>query len=353
MTKKIILTGGGTAGHVTPNIALIKPLEEAGWEVNYIGSKNGIEKTLIEPMNLPYYSVSTGKLRRYFSWQNFIDPFKLLFGVLKSTYLCYRLKPRVVFSKGGFVSLPVVIGAWLNRIPVILHESDFTPGLANRLSMPFAKKICLSFDETQKYVKQKNKIIVTGTPIRPALLQGDKQKGLAFTKLNSNKPVILIICGSLGSKKINQTVRQDLPDLLQKYNIVHLCGKNNIDPALEGENYKQYDYLNDNLADVFACSDLVISRAGANSLSELLALKKLHLLIPLSKKASRGDQIHNAKHFESIGLSHLLLEEDLNARNLSRAINKTFSEKNETEKALDAHSRKDSVSLITELINTI
>ena len=280
--KTIILTGGGSAGHVTPNIALISKLQENNWSIHYIGTEHGIEKKLISPLNFPYHVIPSGKLRRYFSWQNFIDPFKVLAGVAKSIALCLKIKPCVIFSKGGFVSLPVVIAGYLTRTPVILHESDLTPGLANKLSFPFAKKILLTFDETKKYFKNKNKLVVTGTPIRPQLFLGNKQKGLAFAGLDNTKPVILIICGSLGSKLINETVRHILPELLTHYSVIHICGKGQINADLMKEkNYKQFEYVHDELADVFACADLVISRSGANSLSELLALRKVAILIPL------------------------------------------------------------------------
>lgn len=354
MSKKIILTGGGSAGHVTPNLALIEKLKAAQWDIHYIGTANGIEKQLIAPTGITYHTISTGKLRRYFSWQNFIDPFKLIYGVIKSTYFCLTIKPHIIFSKGGFVSLPVVIAGWLTRTPVLLHESDATPGLANKLSFPFAKKIFLTFADTARFFKDKNKLIISGTPIREQLFTGDKNKGLAFTQLSGDKPIILIMCGSLGSVLINKAIRETLPELLKQFSIIHLCGKNNIDPALKDEkDYRQYEYINKELADIFACSDLVISRSGANSLYELLALKKLAILIPLSKKASRGDQIDNAKFAAKHNLSLVLQEEELSKENLLQKINDAFTKQTEFKTALDAFKMQDSLTIIMQEINQL
>ncbi len=352
--KTIILTGGGSAGHVTPNIALISKLQENNWSVHYIGTAHGIEKQLISPLNVPYHIIPSGKLRRYFSWQNFIDPFKVLAGVIKSVAWCFRIKPAVIFSKGGFVSLPVVIAGYLTRTPVILHESDLTPALANKLRFPFAKKILLTFDETQKYFKDKNKLMVTGTPIRSQLFLGDKQKGLVFAGLDGIKPVILIICGSLGSKLINETVRAILPSLLNDYSVIHICGKDQVNADLMKEkNYQQFEYIHDELADVFACADIVISRSGANSLSELLALKKLAVLIPLSKKASRGDQIDNARFAKEKGLAVVLKEEELSDKTLLEKINEVTSNKKALQDALFSFSMKKSLDLIYQELNNL
>lgn len=350
--SKILFTGGGSAGHVTPNIAIIDALKAQNCDIAYIGSHNGIEKKLINNISIPYYAISTGKLRRYFSWQNFIDPFKLVLGIIKSTWLCRRLKPQLVFSKGGFVSLPVVIGAWLNRIPVILHESDLTPGLANKLCAPFAKKICLTFEETKKYMKNKDKLIVTGTPIRAELFSGDKSRGLNFTQLSTDKQIILVICGSLGSKKINEALRNALPDLLKHYAVIHVCGKGNL-VETDYMSYKQFEYLTDQYADVLACADMVVSRSGANSLYELLAIKKPHLLIPLSKAASRGDQIVNAKHFSARGLSRVLFEEELNADTLTKSINQLNDDLKQLQEKLNAFNANNATQPIVKLISTI
>ncbi|BBB14687.1 UDP-N-acetylglucosamine--N-acetylmuramyl-(pentapeptide) pyrophosphoryl-undecaprenol N-acetylglucosamine transferase [Candidatus Rickettsiella viridis] len=319
--KSILFTGGGSAGHVTPSFSLIQMLKNKGATIFYVGSKEGIERSLVAALNIPYYAVTTGKLRRYWSWQNFLTPFQLVFGVMQSFLLCRRLKPNIIFSKGGFVALPVVIAAWLNRIPVVIHESDLTPGLANRLSFPFAKFICVTFPVSAKYFKNKDKILVTGVPIRESLYQGDRNKGLRFCGFNEEKPVLLIMAGGLGSVDINNMVRRLLVPLTSKFQVIHLCGKGKLDDHFSNiPDYKQFEYLHEELADVLASADLVISRAGATSIYELIALKKPHILLPLSKQASRGDQIKNADYFAQQGLSTVLYAEAFSDEKFLRAI---------------------------------
>ena len=318
--KRIVLTGGGTAGHVTPNIALLPKLYDLGYDVHYIGSYNGIEKTLIESCQVPYYGISSGKLRRYFDLKNFSDPFKVLKGFSEAYKLLKKLKPDVVFSKGGFVSVPVVIAAGRLHIPVVIHESDMTPGLANKLSIPSASKVCCNFPETMDHLP-KGKAVLSGSPIRQELLSGDRNKALKFTGLTGEKPVLLIIGGSLGSVVVNEAVRSILPKLLKKFEIIHLCGKGKLDQTLTAMNgYVQYEYISEELKDLFALSDIVISRAGANSICEFLALRKPALLIPLSAAASRGDQILNAHSFEKQGFAAVLEEEQLNGESLEEAL---------------------------------
>lgn len=278
--KKIVLTGGGTAGHVTPNIALIPYLKKEGYDVYYIGSNGGMEEELIKKCGIPYYGVSSGKLRRYFDKKNFSDIFKVLKGILQSKHIIKKIKPDVVFSKGGFVAVPVVVGAALNKVNVVCHESDITPGLANKLAMPFAKAVCTTFPEAVKHIKD-NKGIHTGTPIRDMLFKGSKEKGFEMCGFSGNKPVILIMGGSQGSVKVNNSVRELLGKLLPKYDIVHLCGKGNLDENLNNkEGYKQFEYVSDELPNLFAMADMVISRAGSNAICEFLALHKPMLLIP-------------------------------------------------------------------------
>lgn len=318
---KILFTGGGSAGHVTPSLPLIQSFKNKNAIIFYIGSKQGIENTLIRPLAIPYYSITTGKLRRYWCWQNFLMPFQLIFGITQSFLICRRLKPNVVFSKGGFVALPVVIGAWLNRIPVVIHESDLTPGLTNRLSFPFAKRIFVTFPVTEKYFKNSTKVLVTGMPIREALVRGERIKGLQFCGFNETKPVLLVMAGGLGSIEINDTMRRLLPSLLEKFQIIHLCGKGKIDSHFEKFSaYRQFEYIQEELGDVLACADLVISRAGATSIYELLALRKPHILLPLSKKASRGDQIENAEYFSEQYLSTVLYPEEFSDAKLLQTI---------------------------------
>lgn len=326
--RKIVFTGGGTAGHVTPNLAIYELLKEEGWEASYIGSKNGIEHSMISAIGLPYYAVHSGKLRRYFSWKNFIDPFKVLVGVIQSYCILRKIKPCVIFSKGGFVALPVVIGAYLNRVPIIAHESDLTPGLANRLCFPFVDKICVTFSEAKKHFKQQSKIEVTGTPIRAELFHGSQKKGLQLSGLTEEKPILLIVGGSLGSDGLNRLIRDNITTLLNKYQLIHLCGKGKIaKELLQQPSYYQLEYANDELPHFLAASDLVVSRSGSNALHEILALAKPHILIPLSRKVSRGDQIHNAKYYEKLGISTVLDDDLLSADQLLNAVETVLSKK--------------------------
>ena len=308
--KHIVLTGGGTAGHVTPNIAMIPRLKELGYQISYIGSYEGIEKKLIEELGIPYYGISSGKLRRYFDVKNFTDPFKVLKGFFEAKKLMKQLKPDVVFSKGGFVTVPVVIASSRKKIPTFIHESDMTPGLANKLSIPFATKVCCNFPETVEHLP-KEKAVLTGTPIRQELLSGNPERARKFTGFSSDKPVIMIIGGSLGAAAVNDAVRAILPQLLEDFQVVHLCGKGKLDDSLNNtKGYVQYEYIKKELADLFALADIVISRAGANAICELSALNKPNLLIPLSARASRGDQILNAHSFERLGYKREVLEEE-------------------------------------------
>ena len=348
--KRIVLTGGGTAGHVTPNIALLPALKELGYDIHYIGSYNGIEKELIEQFKIPYHGISSGKLRRYFSLQNFSDPFRVLKGFGEVKRLLKALKPDVIFSKGGFVSVPVVIAGKQCRIPTIIHESDMTPGLANKLAIPSATKVCCNFPETLNHLP-KEKAVLTGSPIRQELLSGDRDAALKFCKLTSDKPVILVIGGSLGSVAVNNAVRSILPELLKEYQVVHLCGKGKIDESLNNtEGYVQFEYIKQELRDLLALADMVISRAGANSICELLALHKPNLLIPLSAKASRGDQILNARSFERQGFSMVLEEEDLNDSILLDTIQKLYEKKDAYIESMKRSSQQDSIKTILELI---
>jgi len=347
---KIIMTGGGSAGHVTPNLALIPGLEHFGYEVQYIGTENGIERKIICDENIKYNIISSGKLRRYFDLKNFSDPFKVLKGVFEALKIIRKEKPNVVFSKGGFVSVPVVIGAYLNRVPVIIHESDITPGLANKISIPFASKVCVTFPESLKHIKG-NKAVLTGTPIRGELFKGSKIKGKLICGFGEEKPVLMIIGGSLGSKIINDTVREMLDRLLSKYNIIHICGKGNIDNNLLAiKGYKQFDYVKDELTHLMAAADVFISRAGANVIFELLALKKPSVLIPLSAKASRGDQILNAESFRKSGFSVVIQEEELNPNVLYDKLNYVFDNKNQFMEKINKSSSNNGVENVLKVI---
>lgn len=348
--KRIVLTGGGTAGHVTPCIALLPELQREGFNIHYIGSYNGMEKRLIEEYHIPYYGISSGKLRRYFDPKNFTDPFNVVKGYFEAKKLMKKLKPDVVFSKGGFVTVPVVLAAKKVGIPVIIHESDMTPGLANKIALPRATKVCANFPETLNLLPPE-KAVLTGTPIRQELFAGNKLKGLDFCGFTVNKPVLLVIGGSSGSMVINEVIRGMLPTLLRDYQVIHLCGKDNLDPKLtKTAGYVQYEYIKKELTDLFAAADLVISRAGANAICELLALRKPNILIPLSLKSSRGDQILNAESFEKQGYSYLLREEDLSVSSLLDAIGKVMAEKPTYIEAMNKSKLNNSIETILGLI---
>lgn len=320
LKKKIVLTGGGSAGHVMVNLALIPRLMERGWQITYIGSTNGIEKELLsEIKGVKYYGISTGKLRRYFDWKNFKDPFKVLKGVFQATQIIRNEKPNLVFSKGGFVSVPVIIGSKLNGIPSIIHESDISPGLANKISIPFASKVCITFPETKQHLPSAKTEFI-GAIVRDELKQGDATRGYHFTDLTKTKPVILVMGGSLGAKKINEVIRNNLKELLHHYHIVHLCGKGHIDDTIKQFGYKQYEYVNKELSDILAMAHLIISRAGANAIHEFLELKKPMILIPLTRQASRGDQILNAESFKKSGYCEVIEEEKLTSETLMATI---------------------------------
>ena len=351
---KIIMTGGGTAGHVTPNLSLMPKLKENDFEIKYIGSNDGIEKEIITKNNIPFYGISSGKLRRYFSMQNFTDPFKVLKGIGQSLQILSKEKPDVIFSKGGFVAVPVVIAASMKKIPVVAHESDMTPGLANKLSAPFCDKLCVTFRESLKYIKG-DKGILTGSPIREDILKGNKSEGLKICNFEGRKEVLFIMGGSLGSQLINNEIRKNLKRLLKDFDIIHICGKGNIDKNLTNQKgYKQFEYVSEELPHLMKCADYIISRAGANSIFEFLALKKPTLLIPLSKKASRGDQILNSRSFEKEGYSLVIEEEELQGDALYNKILELKEKKDELVSCMNKSESTNAVdSIVKILLNSI
>ena len=350
--KKIVLTGGGTAGHVTPNLALIPRLKADGWEIHYIGAANSAEETLITQVEgVSFHTVSVGKLRRYFDPKNFSDPFRVVNGVRQATGIIRRLKPNVVFSKGGFVSVPVVYGAKLNGVPVISHESDMTPGLANKLCLPFTKVQCCTFPEAVKYTRGKG--VHTGSPIRPEILNGSKEGGIRRFGLNHSRPVLMVMGGSSGAQAINQVVWQCLPKLTENFQVLHLCGRGNLSPVLEGtDNYTQVEYLNEDqeMADAYACADILVSRAGSNSLCEILAVRKPALLIPYPKGASRGDQILNAESFRAQGFSHVLQQEDMTPETLVRGIEQLYHDRGALYEAMATEPTANGIDNVLEQI---
>ncbi len=348
--KKIVLTGGGTAGHVTPNIALIPKLKEAGYDISYIGSYEGIEKKLIEEFDIPYYGISTGKFRRYFDPKNFTDPFRVLKGFTQSKKLLKQIAPDVIFSKGGFVSVPVIRAAAALKIPCIIHESDLTPGLANKLCIPVAKKICCNFPETLKYLPAE-KAVLTGSPIREELLHGDREAAYKLTGFNKGMPVIMVMGGSQGASAINRVVREALPRLLNDFQIIHICGKEKMDNLLlTTPGYAQFEYVRTELKDLFAITDLVISRAGANAICELLALRIPNILVPLPLEISRGDQLLNAQSFEDQGYSVVIKEESLDEDSLVENVQQLYFNR---ERYIETMSRSHQYNSVDTIVNMI
>jgi UDP-N-acetylglucosamine--N-acetylmuramyl-(pentapeptide) pyrophosphoryl-undecaprenol N-acetylglucosamine transferase len=348
---RILFTGGGTAGHVTPNIALIEALSVDGWDCQYVGSRAGIERALISPLSIRYHAIHSGKLRRYFSWQNFIDPFFILLGLFQSLWICLRIQPDIVFSKGGFVAVPVVFAAWLCRIPVISHESDITPGLANKLCLPFSRVLCVNFPETIGYLSASlpaERVRVTGSPLRSGLRNTDASRGRDFLGFSQAKPIVLVVGGSLGARALNEAIWDNLPVLLEKYQIVHMVGAGNKQQPGDGA-YRQFEYLGDEYGDVLAAADLVVSRAGANSIFELLSFRKPHLLVPLTAAASRGDQLVNARVMAAAGMSLVIQESELNSSTLMRAL-ANLEDKDQWERSMESVPDTDAVKTIVDLI---
>ena len=346
--KKIVLTGGGTAGHVTPNIALLPYLKEAGYDIYYIGSKNGIEKQLIQDYKIPYTGISTGKLRRYFDLKNFTDPFRVVNGFFEARRALKKLHPDVVFSKGGFVSVPVVRAAHSLKIPCIIHESDMTPGLANKLCFGAAAKVCCNFPETVKALPA-GKAVLTGTPIRDELFTGDREKGLSLCGFTADKPVIMIMGGSQGAVAVNKAVRNHLDELLKDFQVVHLCGKDHLDPSLKGKaGYKQFEYVKEDLKHLFAAADLMISRSGANAICEILALQIPNILVPLAA-GSRGDQVLNANSFAEQGYSVVVATDDLDAK-ITETVKAVYENRQAYKDAMAGSSQKNASRVILDLI---
>ncbi|MBR6187010.1 MAG: undecaprenyldiphospho-muramoylpentapeptide beta-N-acetylglucosaminyltransferase [Clostridia bacterium] len=348
--KRIVLTGGGTAGHVTPHLAILPHLLKEGYEVHYIGTEEGIEHKMMTLEGVQYHAVKSGKLRRYFDVKNFTDPFRVIFGAFQSAHLMGRIKPDVCFSKGGFVSVPVVIGAWLHRVPVVCHESDLTPGLANKICSKFAKRIATTFPECADTLGEK--AVCTGTPMRPQLFSGSREKGLALTGFSGKKPVLMMMGGSIGAQRVNEALRAALPRLLEKMDVLHLTGSGNLEKSLNTlPGYRQFEFLSAELPDALACADLILSRAGSNAICEFQALKKPMLLVPYPKGASRGDQILNAESFRKRGLCHVLLQENMTPDTLYDAILKLMEDQDSLIRALTAAPPADGTMKVLQLIH--
>lgn len=350
--KTIVLTGGGTAGHVSPNLALLPHLLAEGYQVHYIGTRDGIEKKMTAVDGITYHSIQTGKLRRYVDIKNFSDPFRVLAGCVQSLILLKKICPDVLFSKGGFVAVPVVWAASRLHIPILCHESDLTPGLANRLSGRYAKKICTAFPECAKALGAKG--VQTGTPLRQTLFKGSREKGLKLAGFDGTKPVLLMMGGSQGAQAVNKGLRAALPLILSDFDVLHLCGKGNLDEALSNTpGYCQIEFLSDDLPDALAACDIVLSRAGANALCEFHALQKPMLLVPLPLSASRGDQILNAKSYADRGLAHVLPQEDMTADTLAAAVRRLYAERESIRAAMDNDPASDGTAKVLEWIERV
>lgn len=317
--KKILFTGGGSGGHVTLNLSLIPLFLQDGWQVVYIGSKTGIEKELVGRIEgVKYYAIETGKLRRYFSVENMKDAMRVPVGIWQAYQIIRREKPNIIFSKGGFVSFPVVIGGYLNRcFKIFMHESDVTPGLANKMSLPFVSTFFTTFPDTQNYVnpKYRSKVQYIGPVLSSRLENGNPKEALKMCDFNSKKPVIMFVGGSLGAQSINAAVRKNIYALLEEYQIIHICGKGQL-ADIKRQGYAQFEFVDKEFKDLMAAADVVISRAGSNAIFELLSLKKPMLLVPLPSKSSRGEQSLNAMSFKSHGFADVIKDEDLDTPNL-------------------------------------
>jgi UDP-N-acetylglucosamine--N-acetylmuramyl-(pentapeptide) pyrophosphoryl-undecaprenol N-acetylglucosamine transferase len=365
----IAFTGGGSAGHVTPNLALIENWQAIGGQAMYLGRAQSIEEDLVKKAGIPFFAMPSERLRRYFDWRNFLMPFQVLWGI----YIAYQhlkaQKPKALFSKGGFVALPPVIAAWLCGIPILIHESDGSLGLANRLSLAFAKVVCfaqksaflsfikknlqenqqISHSKTQQdkisldasldasldvsldasldasleisevQISKKQSVLYVGSPIRRAFYEADPQRAYARYGLEPSRPLILVFGGSQGAARLNEVVKQIRHILLQTDQIIHVCGEKQVDPSLNDEHYHQLEYVHEGFADLLSAARFVICRAGANSIAELMVLRKPAILIPLSTQNSRGDQLLNAQEFKANGYGTYLENENLNEESLLKA----------------------------------
>ena len=341
---RAVVTGGGSAGHVVPTLPVVEALQARDWEVAFVGSDSGLEERLVTTPGVRYFGVRPGKLRRYWSIENLVDAFRVPLSILQAFGILGRVRPHVVFSKGGFVAFPVVVAAWLRGIPVVAHESDLSPGLANRLSLPFITSLCVNFDATRINARR---VIHTGTPVRPSLVHGDRARGLAAAGFSGERPILAVVGGSLGAERLNLIVRESVPALTARFDVLHVCGAGKVDDTYCGtQGYEQREFIGDEWGDVLAAVDLVVSRSGANSLCELLALRKPNLLVPLPASASRGDQIENAAYAESQGFSMVVQEPDLTPEVLVERVNALHSDSVSWQARLEAFQAPDSTSLI-------
>lgn len=353
MEKRIVLTGGGSAGHVVVNLALLPRLKEEGWEVHYIGSEDGIEKSLLADYpEVHYHAVPTGKLRRYLSLESVVtnvrDMGHVISGIHEARRLLKQIAPHIVFSKGGFVSVPVVMAAKMRHIPVISHESDLSPGLANKMTAPFVKRILLTFEATASQVPAK-KAFYLGPVIRPQLKGGSAREGRIRFGIQSNKPILLILGGSLGAEALNKLVWESLDPLLERFEILHGVGANKGDSAIERPGYHQVDYIKAGMNDALAMADIVVSRAGSNAIFEYLYYHKPMLLIPYWK-GSRGDQVENAREFERAGYAKVLDEREATPQEFLTAVNELMNHRDEIQRRQRSFVFSDGVETILSLL---
>ncbi|MBE7081935.1 MAG: undecaprenyldiphospho-muramoylpentapeptide beta-N-acetylglucosaminyltransferase [Clostridiales bacterium] len=343
---KIILTGGGTAGHVTPHLAILPYIKKDFDSIYYIGSENGIEKNIIKQASIPYYSVPCAKLNRSFTFKNFTIPIKLISGYIKAGKILDMIKPDIIFSKGGYVAVPIILAAKKRKIPIIAHESDYSIGLANKLTAKYCKKVLTSFKDTAKSLKNGEFV---GPPIRKNLLSTKPNESLEFFGFTGNKPILLITGGSQGAMAINTAIRNSLENLLPKFDIIHICGKGNLSKDIKNKGYFQTEYLN-NIEIAFSVCSVCVSRAGSNTVFELLALKIPSILIPLPKGNSRGDQVVNAEYFQKLGLVTVLPQNVLTPESLSLAINSTYSNRHNLKRSFDESPITDSSRQISRIL---
>ncbi len=347
---RVLMVGGGSAGHVIPAIPVIAALKARGDSVAFVGTYSGLEAQLLADAGVDFYPISAGKLRRYFSWQNFTDLFRIARGCWQAFWLLGRVKPDVVFSKGGFVSFPVALASWLRRKPLVAHESDLTPGLANRLVLPFADALCVSFADTHPPAGVR--MVHTGTPLRAAILEGNAAAGRSALDLAPDRPLLIVTGGSLGADALNAVVHDAAPQLVTRFHVLHVCGAGKLS-ELELDGYEQREYVDAGWGDLMAAADLVVSRAGANALFELLALRKPNVLVPLSAKASRGDQLDNAAFAERSGYSEVVHEEALDAETLLTAVDRVWAERERRIEAMSAMPVPDAAHAIVDELDRL
>lgn len=346
LNKNIVFfTGGGTGGHIYPGLAVadeLKALAESkniNIKINWIGCSKGMDKNIVEKAIGQdskttvdnFYGIPSGKLRRYFSLKNFSDLFRIAGGFFSAFHILRKEKPCVLFSKGGFVSVPPCLAARLLHIPVFTHECDFTLGLANRINFKSADYMFVSYEETKNKLTstEQSRVIVTGNPVRPVFYKTDSNKGRDFLGIQkeSNKPILLVLGGSSGARQINKLVYDNIDFLCSHFIVVHQTGLLNADDNSSkelsqkyGESYKSYNFIYTEMPDVVAAADIILSRAGANSIWEAAVLHKPMLLVPLCGNGTRGDQVDNAEFFKSRGAAEVLVGKDADSEHLKNAL---------------------------------